>query len=312
MLRPRVWTFLAPAVLAFALAAPAVAAADTTGSDNWSGYAVHANRTTFKQVAATWQQPGGNCSAGGPTYSAFWVGLGGYSTTARAIEQLGTELDCSAKGAVQLSAWYELLPAPVRKISMTIEPGDTITGNVSVVRKNVTLTLTDTTRGETFSRTVLDHTIDQTSADWITEAPSQCAGAYNCEPLPLTPFGSVTFSGASAETVAGRSGAISSPLWHTTKIVLARAARFVSTRSPTMASPSALHDGGSSFTVSYSGANTGSPNSAGAPPAGSAGGQPTTSPGNSSGGGNPGGGGWNPGGGGWNPGGGGWNPGGGG
>jgi hypothetical protein len=286
---------LAPAVLAFVLAAPSVAGADTSGSDNWSGYAIHANHTSFKQVAGTWNQPAGNCSAGGPTYSAFWVGLGGYGASSRAIEQLGTELDCSAKGAVQLSAWYELLPAPVRKISMTIAAGDTIAGSVRVSGKDVTLTLSDTTRGETFSKTILDHTIDQTSADWITEAPSQCAGMYRCEPLPLTPFGSVTFSGASAETLSGRSGAISSRLWDTTKIVLARAARFVATRSATLASPSALHDGGSAFTVSYSGAAPSSPSSSGTPSTGSPGGQPTAPPGS------PGDGGWYPGGGGWNP-----------
>jgi len=253
--------------VAVALTAPAVAAADTSGSDNWSGYAVHANHKTFKQVSGTWGQPTGTCSAGRATYSAYWVGLGGYSQTSNALEQLGTEFDCSAAGVPQLSAWYELVPAPIRKISMTVEPGDQITGNVSIVGRDVTLTLTDTTRNETFSKTIFDHKIDRTSAEWITEAPSSCAGSSHCSTLPLTPFGSVTFTGATAVSRSGHSGSISSPLWDRTKIVLAHTARFVSTHSPAEASPSALTNGGTAFTVSYSSPAPSTPPPTATPPA---------------------------------------------
>jgi hypothetical protein len=295
MRRLGAWTLLGLAVLlAFALKSPAAVAADTSGSSNWSGYAVHAGHTSFKLVTGTWRQPAGNCPGTGATYSAFWVGIGGYSASSRALEQLGTELDCSAGGTAQLSAWYELLPAPVRKISMTIAPGDTITASVGIAGKYVTLTITDSTRNELFSRTILDHTIDQTSAEWIAEAPSACTRSSSCVPLPLTPFGSVAFSGASAETTTGHTGTISSSLWGTTKIVLARSPRFVSTAGQALAKPSALRNGGRAFTVGVSGTG---PGGSGSPPS-SAGGHPGSGDGDPWGhGGYPrgGGGGWSPG-----------------
>lgn len=249
---------MTPAVLAFALAAPAaaVAGAGKSGSSNWSGYAVHRTGTTFSNVDGSWRQPKGSCAAGAATYSAFWVGLGGYAQSSIGIEQLGTEFDCSAGGEIKLSAWYELLPAPVRRISMTIAPGDQMTGDVTIADKNVTLTLQDLTRDESFSRTIFDRRIDQSSAEWITEAPSRCTGARHCQPLPLTDFGSVDFSGAGAEASTGQTGSISSPLWNSTEIVLARAAQYVSdsNRSPTHeATPSGLRDVGRSFTVAYAG-----------------------------------------------------------
>ena len=258
MRRPRLWKLLTPAVLACALAAPAaaLAGAGKSGSSNWSGYAVHRTGTTFSNVTGSWRQPKRSCGTGGPTYSAFWVGLGGFAQSSIGIEQLGTEFDCSAGGEVKLSAWYELLPAPVRRISMTIAPGDQMTGDVTIVDQNVTLTLQDLTSDESFSRTIFDRKIDQSSAEWITEAPSRCTGAHHCEPLPLTDFGSVNFSGAGAEASTGQTGSISSPLWKSTKIVLARTAQYVSDSngSPTHeATPSRLGDGGRSFMVAYAG-----------------------------------------------------------
>ena len=51
------------------------------------------------------------CTAGIPAYSAFWVGLGGYASTARKhLEQVGTEADCDSNGVAHYSAWYELVP----------------------------------------------------------------------------------------------------------------------------------------------------------------------------------------------------------
>ena len=156
MRRSRPWTLLTPAVLAFLLAAPATAVADKSGSSNWSGYAVHRAGTTFSHITGSWRQPQGSCAAGGPTYSAYWVGIGGYAQNSIGIEQLGTEFDCSAGGHAKLSAWYELLPAPVRRISMTVAPGDQMAGGVTIAGNNVTLTLQDLTRNESFSRTIFD------------------------------------------------------------------------------------------------------------------------------------------------------------
>src|SRR5437763_15356790 len=92
----------APALLlasAVMIAATAPAAlADTVTSSNWSGYAAHKRGVKFDQVSATWTQPAPVCTNGEPTYSSFWVGLGGFSASSNAVEQIGTELDCTAAG----------------------------------------------------------------------------------------------------------------------------------------------------------------------------------------------------------------------
>ncbi len=74
-----------------AVSAPA-ALADSTNSSNWAGYAVHRQGVSFRSVTGTWRQPKVRCTPGKATYSAFWVGLGGYSLNAPALEQTGTEV----------------------------------------------------------------------------------------------------------------------------------------------------------------------------------------------------------------------------
>src|SRR5207247_4296178 len=111
------------AALAFAGAAQA---ADV--SSNWSGYAVTgADATTgaqtqFTTVTATWIQPRATCTNRAGTYSAFWVGLGGYSDDSTALEQIGTSSDCSAAGIPVTSMWYELVPAPAVPVRLKIFP----------------------------------------------------------------------------------------------------------------------------------------------------------------------------------------------
>lgn len=234
------------AALAVALAlAPGAfgtgSAAPSSGSSkNWSGYAVHRSGTRFAYVTGAWQQPAADCTPGTKSFSAFWVGIGGFSESSTAIEQLGTELDCSAAGTATLTAFYELAPGPMRQITMTVEPGDTMTGAVFADKGHVTLNMSDTTRGEKFARTIPDHHLDQSSAEWIAEAPSSCPGR-RCATLPLTNFGSITFSRALAGTTTGRAGRITSPLWNSTQIAL--------THSSAHASRPA--DGGRAFTVDY-------------------------------------------------------------
>lgn len=248
----------ATAALLALLACAAPAAANTITSNNWSGYAAHGAGVKFRHVSATWRQPAAICSTGSETYSAFWVGIGGYSLRSDAMEQLGTELDCNADGTQTLSAWYELLPAPSRAIRITIAGGDLITAGVTISGDRVTLTLHDTTRQETFVRAITDHTIDASSAEWIAEAPSDCSSATSCEALPLTDFGAVQFANASAATTSRRAASISSPLWDSTKILLgyaAQGATFVAKTSTANATPSALTGGGRAFRVDYSGAS---------------------------------------------------------
>lgn len=252
----RAWAGLGGALVVLAL--PAAASADTSTSQNWSGYAVHQTGLTFRKVSGTWRQPQATCSQGQQTYSAFWVGLGGFSLTSTGLEQIGTEVDCTASGSPQLYAWYELVPATSQPVRMTIRAGDQLSATVEVLGSKVTLTLADRTSHASFTKTLSDRTIDVTSAEWIAEAPSACLGNTRCRTLPLADFGSLQFTGAAVQTAGGRTGVISSPLWTTTKILLtSSASRFVSYGTSANAgnaqsTPSALTSAGTAFAVTYS------------------------------------------------------------
>jgi hypothetical protein len=70
-------------------------------SSNWAGYlATHAagSPSGFSSVAGSWREPSITCSAGREGYSAVWVGLGGDREDANALEQAGTDADCSRSG----------------------------------------------------------------------------------------------------------------------------------------------------------------------------------------------------------------------
>ena len=232
--------------------APAAALADTSASSNWSGYVAHHSGLNFRRVSGSWIQPRATCTSGAETFSAFWVGLGGYSTSASALEQIGTELDCTASGSVKSSAWYELVPSPAKSIAMTIATGDRMTASVTTVGHQVTLTLTDQTRRRSFTKQLTASSVDVSSADWIAEAPSKCTSSGLCQPLPLTDFGSVTFSAAQAQSAAGKTGTIKSRRWDNTKIVLQPGGRtFIGVSSTGSATPSVLRAGGTAFDVRY-------------------------------------------------------------
>ncbi len=238
--------------VAVALAAPAAALADASLSTNWAGYAVHRAGVRFRNVSATWTQPATACSTPSPTYEATWVGIGGYNANSTALEQIGTELDCTGSDAARSGAWYEVVPAPSRRITMTVRPGDTITASVTVVGRRVTLRIADRTRHESFSKALTAGSVDVRSAEWIVEAPSACFSDNTCRTLPLTDFGTVSFGGASATTAKGRRGPITSPVWGRSKIILAAAGRtYISGGAGGRAVPSALSSSGSSFAVSY-------------------------------------------------------------
>jgi hypothetical protein len=236
------------------LAAAPSALADTTQSANWAGYAAHRGGVKFQKVVANWRQPNAACSQSSPTYASMWVGLGGYALSSQALEQIGSEVDCSVDGRVISSAWYELVPAPSRPIHMRVVPGDLLTALVSVTGRTVRLQLRDLTRHTSFTRLVKDNKLDVTSADWILEAPSECTSANQCQTLNLANFGSAGFTRASATTTKRRTGRISSHRWGMTKINLSGSQRhFIATDSgPGQATPSELTAGGSAFTVAYS------------------------------------------------------------
>lgn len=249
-----------------ALAPPPAAAATPSVSSNWAGYAVTGAKATpaaFTAVSGSWVVPSATCTAGSPTFSAAWVGLGGFADAARALEQIGTETDCTASGATRSSVWYELLPAPVRHVALAVGAGDTISASVQVSGTAVSLELRNLTRGTAFSKRLRMAAPDLSSAEWILEAPSGCGRYGGCRPLPLANFGTVSFSSASA-TAGGHTGSISDPAWSPASVRLASAGRGgfdpgsrwwrhrELPRSPSPgAIPSALSADGTSFSISW-------------------------------------------------------------
>jgi Peptidase A4 family len=252
------WISVALTALAGLVGAPA-AFANSTQSSNWAGYAVHRGGVHFTTVTGTWIQPHATCTAGQATYSSVWVGLGGYTLNSPALEQIGTESDCTASGHAVSSAWYELVPSPSHAVKLTVTPGDRMRAQVTVNDGEVTVTLADLTRHRSFSKRVHPAAVDTTSAEWILEAPSVCSSSWNCHTLPLADFGSAGFTAAAARTSTGHRGTIDDRGWTTTKISLAAAGRsFVSDPSAPQATavPSSLSAQGSAFTVTYRGGAT--------------------------------------------------------
>ena len=232
-------------------------------SSNWAGYAVEsgdpstgAAPTTFTSVTGSWTQPAVSCTRGGTTYSAFWVGLGGFADGSQALEQVGTGADCGVTGRPSYSVWYELVPAGPVTVRMSVKPGDAVSASVSVTGQVVSLQLTNTTQGTTFARQLTMSSPDLTSAEWIAESPSACTG-FGCSPLPLANFGSVSFSGANV-TGNGHAGTVSDPAWAATAVTLHATgggslfrSRFASAPLVADAIPATLSSDGSAFAVSW-------------------------------------------------------------
>lgn len=182
---------------------PRVKGESPSTSLNWAGYAAYGQ--TFSDVKGGWTQPGANCATtASPTHghgkgghkapytaASFWVGLDGFDSST--VEQTGTDADCNGSAA-SYYAWYELYPAaPVTldPSAYPVHPGDSISAEVDAATG--TLTITDATASWTYSTTQSFAGDALSSAEWIAEAPSHGRS------LPLTDFGTVSFTGASAD-----------------------------------------------------------------------------------------------------------------
>jgi Peptidase A4 family len=201
-------TFLV-AALAAALAAiaPAVAAAKPASglvndpnhkvtnstSTNWSGYA--ATGGPFTSVSASWTQPTALCSFG-TSYSSFWIGLDGDGSSS--VEQTGSSADCSSANVPNYYAWYEMYPKYPVNLSGTVRPGDAFTASVTTDGVGrFTLAIADATQHWSYQTTQRSNKASLYSAEVIAEAPSSRSGV-----LPLTNFGSVSFTGSTANGVS--------------------------------------------------------------------------------------------------------------
>jgi peptidase A4-like protein len=261
-LRTVVTTVTAAAALTGLGAASASAATVSSQeevSQNWAGYVAggSSSGTQFSSVSGSWVQPTVNCNSS-QSYSAYWVGIGGSSDGSNALEQTGTQGDCTANGGAQYYAWYELVPSAPVQLGLAIHPGDHISAKVSVNGSNVTVWLSDQTTGQSTTKNLQMSNPDTSSAEWIAEAPSQCSGGGaatgECQPLPLADFGTVQFSGASA-TANGHTGTIDDSAWGAQPIALGSSgadfASLGSSGSTAGATPSSLSSDGSAFSVTW-------------------------------------------------------------
>jgi hypothetical protein len=247
----------------------------TLSSSNWAGYAVTAPAgvtptptapptaptTTiplaFTNVSGRWVQPAVSCTKGKATYSAFWVGIGGFSPASQALEQIGTQANCTATGKAKYSMWYELVPAASVPIKFKVFPGNAIAASVNVSGTRVTLQIRNLSRKTNFTKTLSMAAPDLSSAEWIAEAPTGCNNS-GCRQLPLAKFRTLTFTKASVTTSDGHTGTITDTAWSPTMIELADIANgpFSSETTMSGALPSALSSNGASFAVIWQAAIT--------------------------------------------------------
>jgi hypothetical protein len=167
-------------------------------SSNWAGYAATGATGKFTSVSAAWVQPAATCTSG-DQYSAFWVGLDGYSSST--VEQTGSAADCVGKTA-QYYAWWEMYPAGETEINHTVKAGDHFTASVTYASPDdYTLVITDSTESPTWTYTTTQTLsgAKRSSAEVIAEAPC-CTSRGGI--LPLTNFGTVNFTSALVNTAA--------------------------------------------------------------------------------------------------------------
>ena len=139
------------------------------------------------------------CTPGVQTFAAFWVGLGGYANNSKALEQIGTEVDCRARRQPLYYAWYEFVPRPFVTIhTLKISPGDEITAIVHVSGNHVKVWLRDVTSGGAafVKNRVMSCARCPTPAP-PTGSPRRrptATATTVATPLRLTDFGTVTFT----------------------------------------------------------------------------------------------------------------------
>jgi hypothetical protein len=156
---------------------------NTNQSNNWFGYnqgTLEQGGKLFNSITGNWIVPTATQHTKGQAESSSdWIGIGGgcvdasCTVTDNTLIQTGTEQDVSSSGKPSYSAWWEIIPAPSITINMMVKPGDHMHASVAEVVPNSdvwTITLKDTTRGESFSTTV-PYSSTHATAEWIEETP---------------------------------------------------------------------------------------------------------------------------------------------
>lgn len=153
-------------------------------SNNWFGYdqgTLEQGGKQFHSISGDWTVPTATAHTSGQSESSSdWIGIGGGCIDAgcsvgdETLIQTGTEQDVDSSGHASYSAWWEVIPGPSLTITnMTVAPGDRMHASLAelVAGSEVwTITIQDTTRGESYSTTV-PYSSSHLTAEWIEETP---------------------------------------------------------------------------------------------------------------------------------------------
>jgi Peptidase A4 family len=184
-------------------------------STNWAGYAAAHPGTAFRFVQATFFVPYVDCAATPNAFSSHWVGLDGLNS--KTVEQLGIESGCSGT-TTQYYAWYEMYPGNESSV-FNVKPGNSIVASVFYNQrtKMFVLTLSDTTTGQHFSRSMkcAATSCTRSSAQVISESPAGSSG----QALPLADYRACSFSGISVTDSLGHHGTLRSKWWNTYEVI---------------------------------------------------------------------------------------------
>jgi hypothetical protein len=216
----------------------------TQTSLNWAGYAVTGG--TFSKAVGSWTQPHATCPSPSATQrAAFWIGIDGFAKTDPTVQQVGTDSDC-VKGTPTYYAWFQMFPKAATFLPTSkypVAPGEAISAQVSGSGKNFTLVIMAVSGGVTKWRFSTNQTASKvpkdSSAELITEAP--CIGSP-CQIVPLSNFGTINFSGASAN---GRVLSTASGFKVTKLTMTTKGGATIKART------SSLSPGGTSFSVTW-------------------------------------------------------------
>ena len=167
---------------------------------NWAGVVQTGNQET--RVSATWIAPGW---AAGTTVNpnsaiAEWVGLGGLNSPS--LIQVGTMTAPDNNGNPVTTAFWEVLPAAAHQ-TVVIPTGTRVTAAIIPLGNDSwRLLLT----GQGYNQPIVNQVVHltpaqaagvETSADWITEAPTAANGSV----LPLAPVASTTMTNVEANGI---------------------------------------------------------------------------------------------------------------
>ncbi|MGO9080425.1 MAG: G1 family glutamic endopeptidase [Streptosporangiaceae bacterium] len=186
-------------------------------------------------MTGSWTEPSVSCTSA-TSLAAFWVGIDGFSSDS--VEQDGTLAECYG-GTAYYFSWWEMYPTnDIQVVGDTLRPGDHISASVVRSGTSHTLKVTDSRRsGDSFTTTQGCSACANSSAEWITEAPSGSSGIY-----PLAHFSTWSETGATVKS-GSTSGVIST--FSDDEITM------VDSSGNVEAQPSSLNGSGNAFTVTW-------------------------------------------------------------